>query len=178
MSEWPEVTRDCPCPIFGQRTWCGRSGSVVHCMRVSEPPPGWRVVKRNPDGGVVFGPVDGVPRDRRGTSFREPVRPGREAACERFTRNLTPTLLTSLARQLGVPESPLRDFDVGWNLDRRAYTFSERDAAGRIVGIALRYPDGRKGFVKAGWRGCDKASTFPIVKRIRNLGGSGRRSEG
>jgi len=53
---WREVNRENLCPICGKSDWCGRNGDVIRCMRVADAPSGYRVVKRNSDGGTVFAP--------------------------------------------------------------------------------------------------------------------------
>lgn len=156
MNQWTRVSRAQPCQVCGHEDWCGRSGSMVRCMRVTEPPPGWRVVKRCDDGGVVFEPTDCVlSMDRKYPSHEASQTTGTrwEALSEQFVANLTPSLLTSLAKELGVAECALRELRIGWDPDHNAYTCPERNGAGRVIGIALRYPNGRKGFVKGGRRG-------------------------
>lgn len=52
---WREVDRNSPCAICGKPDWCGRSeDGALRCMRIAEPPAGWRKLKVCPDGGMVF----------------------------------------------------------------------------------------------------------------------------
>ncbi len=154
MSQWKAVCRTEPCEICGYTKWCSRSGDVVRCMKVSEPPPGWRIVKRCRDRGVVFGPLDRNRRPPHSARPKERPRitpPDWAAMYSRFTKNLRPGRLAMLAGQLGVCESSLLDLGVGW--DGHAYTFPMRAAGGAIIGIRRRFPDGRKRAVKGSRNG-------------------------
>ncbi len=155
VNDWKEVTRARTCPICDKPDWCGRSGDVVRCMRVSEPPVQWRVVKRNDDGGTVFAPIDASRANR-------PMgRPGIRAESgdywenlsEQFRKCASPERLAELAKELGVTLQALLALETGWNSKRRVYTVPERDGRGRIIGIGTRAPDGRKRFMKGGKRG-------------------------
>lgn len=101
---------------------------------------------------------------------RKPSRDWLEEA-QRAREGLTPERLRWLAERLHVAPGALADLGVGWvesDTLRRlkaggsdwqdryppgAFTFPERDAAGRVVGLALRTADGRKGAPKGARRG-------------------------
>ena len=59
--------------------------------------------------------------------------------------------LPGLARDLGVTIEALERLCTGWSGD--AWTFPMRDAAGRILGVRLRLPSGRKLAVRGGREG-------------------------
>jgi len=60
---WREVTKNAQCLICGKGGWCGRSDDgAARCTRVSDPPAGWRLVKRNVDDGTVFRRDDELPQ--------------------------------------------------------------------------------------------------------------------
>lgn len=81
-----------------------------------------------------------------------------EAHCEQWSANFkgAPAARSGLAGMLGLPESVFDQFPgIGARLGRSdehpeghpngaCWTFPERDAAGRIVGVALRFKDGTK----------------------------------
>ncbi len=78
---WREVKRNAPCPICGKPDWCSRSDDgATRCMRIGDPPAGWRKLKACPDGGTVFRPADEPRRDvsaRRTASRPATARPAR-----------------------------------------------------------------------------------------------------
>ena len=81
----------------------------------------------------------------------------------RLQQQLTPDSLSALATNLGVTTDALKNLGVGWatrddlirfhasgsgwkdNYPDGAYSFLERDGAGKAVGFSLRASDGRKG---------------------------------
>ena len=72
------------------------------------------------------------------------------AECQAVT---SPEALGRLAADLGLSVESLRRLGVGWSVRHRAWTFPMSDAAGRIVGIRLRLPSGRKLSIKGGKEG-------------------------
>lgn len=152
---WPRVSRDAPCPICGHFDWCsGTEDGAACCNRVDQPPPGWCVVKRCANGSTIFRRIgdraSARPRKRNTAKKSEPrIDWGERAA--RYVRATSEGRLAELAGNLGVTTASLRAIDAGWN--GRAFTFPERNAKGRVVGIATRTPGGRKSFMKDGHRG-------------------------
>jgi len=74
---WREVKQNRPCPICDKPDWCGRSDDgAARCMRIADPPAGWRTVKACPDGGTVFRPSDE-------SSSASPTRQARTTAARR-----------------------------------------------------------------------------------------------
>lgn len=124
-------------------------------------------------GNSSAGPTNGSERD-----------PGQEsnidwnAEADRCTAALSNEQRDDLARELGVSSAALAAVGVGlaesedlrrWQAGGRgwnenypefAYTFPERDAAGQIVGLSIRAPDGRKGFPSGASRGLVLPSTL------------------
>ena len=154
MSRWRRVSQREPCEICGRPDWCGRSGSVVRCMRKSAPPTGWYIVKRCLDGGGVFDLLDTIPRNHRSTWSADRPRLKQldwESLAGQFTRDLRSNVLASFARMFGVRESVLLDLCVGW--DGRALTFPMKDASGAAIGFRRRFLDGRKRAIKGSRNG-------------------------
>lgn len=169
---WRRVTRSAPCPVCGRGDWCAwTADGFLKCERAAEPPSGFRLAKRI-DGGALFAPVG----DDRATHWRNGVKPDRPARdwaadAERFRAALTPARRDELAATLNVLPAALDSIGVGWaSADELramhaggagwgddppdgAYTFSERDGSGRIVGLSLRATDGRKGAPRGSSRG-------------------------
>lgn len=73
--------------------------------------------------------------------------------------------LEFLAAQLGVSSQSLAQLRVGWSFKHGAFTVPEVDGERQIIGVALRWPTGRKGFIRHGMRGL----TVPAI-----LQGDGR----
>lgn len=146
---WRRVSSREPCPICGKPDWCGvaRDGPVAVCMRVSSATP-----TRN--GGWSHRLTDD-PRPVRRHVVRVVVRTGstRHFAqlAARYTQAASDGLVQRLAEQLGTSVKSLQRLQVGW--DGEAWTFPMRGAAGRVVGIRRRFPDGRKLSVKGGHEG-------------------------
>ncbi len=151
---WNTVNRRSPCEICGKDDWCARAeDGVARCMRASDPPPGWSMVKRCDDGGVVCRQsVDGLPPGAETVQHDAPPRDWVHEASD-FSRAITPERLLALAGTLGVLPDSLETISVGWHAPRGCWTFPECDGDGRVIGIALRLSDGSKNFIKHGRRG-------------------------
>lgn len=177
MSEWRQVDAKNPCPICGKPDWCGRSvdGSAVRCMKSSTPVPGWDRGKQCDDGGTVFHRRNRPTGDngREAAANAKPPEPaGLDWAqeVERCAEAINEAQLARLADKLGVRPESLRKLGVGraraddlsrWSVGfggggdypKAAYTFPERDADGRVVGLSCRALNGRKGTPKGAKRG-------------------------
>jgi hypothetical protein len=70
-----------------------------------------------------------------------------------FRRTCNPNRLDRFAAKLGVTVNSLIRLSVGWSEDHDAWTFPMRNADGKVVGIRLRRPDGRKLSVTGGHEG-------------------------
>ena len=155
-NNWHDVSKTSPCAICRKPDRCQRTvDGAIRCFRITDPPPGYRVVKMCSDGTAIFRPSeDGA----RSTGLTRPTPPkpkesvrdwSREST--RFTESLTDDRLKELANELGVDPDALRAIGVGQV--GRAWTFPERCGAGDIIGIATRRNDGTKGFRRSGKRG-------------------------
>jgi hypothetical protein len=172
---WREVKKDRPCIACGKPDWCTATsdGEAVRCMRSSEPPAGWRLVKRPVDGGSIFASgASDRGRQRRTTTHPRPTAAtpaARErhtdfsALATRYTQQLDSDQQAALAGGLGVTPAALRAVGIGWATvdDLRslkasgagwpeaypdgAFAFPARSGDGRIVGFSFRAADGRKG---------------------------------
>lgn len=70
-----------------------------------------------------------------------------------YRSNALPGIVQTLAEQLGVSIESLERLGIGWKIDSHAWSFPERDAEGKIVGISLRGWDGKKFCVGGSKRG-------------------------
>ncbi len=70
-----------------------------------------------------------------------------------FAAAVRPEALDRLAAALGVSAASLRRLSVGWSARHRAWTWPMRSAAGDVLGIRLRRPDGRKLAIRGGKEG-------------------------
>jgi len=155
LDEFARVSRSRPCPICQHVDWCLVSRdneadpSKVICARVESKrrfgQAGWLHVLR--DDGKRW---DGV-RRRKVRLASPKVDESLAALAEQFRGNLTQELLAGLASSLKLSFESLRRFHVGWN--GSAFSFPMFDPEGRVVGIALRRPDGSKYAVKGGHHG-------------------------
>ncbi|NQV26185.1 MAG: hypothetical protein HQ518_17660 [Rhodopirellula sp.] len=58
-----------------------------------------------------------------------------------------------LSKLLTVPPHALKALHIGWHAERQCWTFPERNHLEVVIGIQLRFEDGRKSFLKGGKRG-------------------------
>ena len=72
---------------------------------------------------------------------------------EIYKQNVLPAMLEVLARDLGIKISSLQQLGVGFYPARQAWVFAERDHDGQIIGLQLRYPDGKKLMERGSKRG-------------------------
>ena len=142
---WHRVTKRNPCPVCGKPDWClvSADGSAAICPRVESArqvgDAGWLHILRDRP------PVPELQRTiRTGTLPRSFGKLAAEA--ERSGRKRLP----ELARTLGVSVDSLSRLRVGWSDRHRAWTFPMTDAAGRVTGIRIRFPSGRKLAVRGG----------------------------
>lgn len=133
-SKWVRVSQQNPCPICKKPDNCEVSwdGAFVWCGRVSEGS------NRENAGGQFLHRI-GVPRP----VFQTPPRPvWRQHSdfgdmAKRFARS-GGEARSELAAQLGVSISALEAIGVGWDDRNHLWTFPERDANGKVIGISTR----------------------------------------
>jgi putative DNA primase/helicase len=80
-----------------------------------------------------------------------------------FRQNITPGLIETLARQLGVTNESLEKLNTGFmcgglrednnRISQHAFTFPEMDANGSVIGILRRFWDGKKFMIVGSERG-------------------------
>lgn len=164
---WRRVTRREPCPACGAADWCAWTpdGRWLKCERSTMAPTGMRRVSLK-DGGALFSPLDHDNTSRAPARETQPASAAAldwRAEAERTAAALSDERVASLAGALGVTPGALRAVGVGWassddlrrwlaggagwddDFPDGAFAFPERDGGGRVVGLALRATDGRKG---------------------------------
>ena len=150
------VSRRNPCPICGRPDWCSVSadGHLCICMRISE-----GSVKQSSNGGFVHVLRDDPERrvrQRACTAYVDLAKPkptDMVGLAERCRQAVNHVELRRLAELLGLAVQSLRRLHIGWDVYRGAWTFSMRDHLGRVRGIRLRFPDGRKKAIYGGHEG-------------------------
>jgi len=155
---WQRVSKSRPCPVCHKPDWCLVAGpegdpTAAICARVESR-------KRCGEAGWLhkLRDSDDWRRTRRRTvcmgtkpSARPIVDLGAYARqCHLAT---VPDALRRFGQSLGLSLESLRRLCVGWSARHRAWTFPMSDAAGHIVGIRLRLPNGRKLSIKGGREG-------------------------
>jgi len=148
--KWRRVTREKPCPICGRADWCLVSvdGTAAICPRVESD-------RRVGDAGFLhrlheWRRQPALPRVR---SISLPPGPRVDLAnlAAHYQSTVNPDHLDGLARHLGLSVASLRAMGIGWS--GRAWSFPMVNVAGNILGIRLRFLDGRKLAVKGGNEG-------------------------
>ena len=151
------VRRDKPCPVCGKPDWCLRmpDGTAALCTRAD----GVGAIKQYGEYGWLYivspGLLDNENRPRPGTSMKTRVTADEELDV-RFRSQVESwakqrSKVGELADVLGVTMASLVELTVGW--DGNAWMFPERNAAGLIIGINRRFPNGRKICVDGSRRG-------------------------
>ena len=153
MSAWVRVNKARRCPICGRADWCliARDGTAAICPRTPSE-------KRAGDAGWLHRLRGTTPISRTaGTTAELPVARLSEAELtalvQRFQCDLSVKRLHGLARFLCVTAESLQRLGVGWSWNPQAFAFPMTDAVGRIRGIRLRTPGGRKFAVRGGREG-------------------------
>src|SRR5262245_36158249 len=155
--QWRRVSRAHPCPVCGRPDWCLYAGpagdpEAVICPRVESD-------KRCGEAGWLH-----RLRDKPWKSARRVVRSvSLGGTCTRredlarvtadYQAHVDPGRLHQLALSLGLTTESLLALGIGWFASHRAWTFPMRDACEQVLGIRLRYPDGRKLSVRGGREG-------------------------
>jgi hypothetical protein len=144
-SAWRRVSRAHPCPICGKPGWClvSANGTAAICPRVESP-------RRAGDAGWLHRLADAPTGPRRHVRHVRLTTAGPDLGplAEQCRAALDPGRLHQLAAGLGLTPASLTALGVGWSAARGAYTFPMQDAGGRVVGVRLRGPGGRKWAVR------------------------------
>ena len=157
---WIRVSRDRRCPVCegadncsvsrdGNAAWCGRvdqgstrqndGGQFLHDLRDRKETPTWpRRTDHRPKASTNW--PSSPPKAK-------PLPPPKDWGCiakEAFDINSADTARQELATMLGVDADALRRLGVGWFGVTRGWSFPERDANGKVIGINRRLVDGQK----------------------------------
>lgn len=149
---WQRVSRAHPCRVCGKPDWCliSTDSRSVICARVESArrcgEAGWLHVESGQWIGECQRPVV-FEFEAAATTH------GWDAAVSGFESNLASNRLRELSAHLGVSAESLRRLRVGWSNHNRAFTFPMVNADGRIVGVRLRTPSGRKLAIRGGKQG-------------------------
>lgn len=163
--QWVEVSRERPCLVCGKPNWCTftRDGGTLHCRRGQHlaAPAGYRLSRKQGDDAARFVRDRGVDALAYDPGIYQPAvvkaappsaPPARDWSGLGDEYQATAgDRIGQLAADLGVKSDTLHAIGVGWN--GRAWTIPARDATGVVVGLATRFPDGSKRFVKDGRTG-------------------------
>ena len=154
---WRRVSRREHCPICDRPDWCLVTGSVgaltaAICARIES---------RHAAGkaGWLHKLADyGWQADRRRTvtihsAVPQSPAPDLSLLAARYFAAVEADHLECFAAGLGLSVESLRRLRVGWATDRFAWCFPMTDAGGKVLGIRLRAPDGRKWSVRGGREG-------------------------
>lgn len=168
------------CPACRHKGWCGRrDDGLVLCKRPPTPREvcGLTYKGMAEDGATAMYVEQGREHAKSDHSVRSPAHHRRtsqklpsivlEERFQEFESHFGDDLRTRLADALQMPVSSLSLLRIGWWPERRwwnpetrreegepgCWTFAEHDALGRIIGIGLRWPHGKKGQLEGGRRG-------------------------
>lgn len=153
LDDFTRVSRSRPCPVCERPDWClvsrDEPPSRAICARMESPrrwkEAGWlhrlrdddRAARRRIERIVRLAPPTALP-DLAGLASR-------------YQAAVRPEHVARLAERLGVTVGSLRRLGIGWS--GGAWSFPMSDAAGRVRGIRLRLPGGRKLSVRGGKEG-------------------------
>ena len=143
-SNWQRVSRHKPCPICERPDWCliSADSTAAICARVESQ-------RRAGEAGYLHRLRDDHDfrlRPRIRTISMKPAAPITrfDDLAVQFRRAADPRRLNDLSVQLGLSVDSLDALGIGWSRDHGAWTFPMVDAAGRVLGIRLRRPNGSK----------------------------------
>ena len=160
------VSKRRPCRIYGREDWCGYTGHdddpvAAVCMRVESD-------RATSNGGWLHRLRDDETdwrHQRRVIATKPKAATGEQQAaiaklagdCQAAIGRGAPISdlrrLADLAESLGLSISSLRALGIGWSKAHKAWTFPMQNAKGRITGIRLRHPSGKKLSVRGGKEG-------------------------
>jgi hypothetical protein len=155
--KWRRVRRTRLCPVCNKPDWCLFAGpeadpTAAICARVESP-------KRCGEAGWLHRLRDDSlwRAERRVIRFATTPRPvpprdlGNLAVAHRQAVNRD--RLHALAKSLGLSAEALEALGIGWAAEQHSWSFPMWDAAGCVLGIRLRRPNGFKFSVKGGHEG-------------------------
>lgn len=148
-----------PCPICGHKGWCGLSDEdLILCKRPPSPPETTGYIYKGlaKDGATAMYVEAG--KEHRSVGRLSPISPPPvssktlEEVHETAVASMTSQRRSSLAIELGLPESVLSELAIGWSDTARhhadrditgAYVFPEYNGQGFMVGTSYRFPADR-----------------------------------
>ena len=149
-----------PCPVCGGDHKCTvAADGLILCGRADGPVPGFRHLgpaQKDPQWHCYrFDDIFLLPRNTAHVPPKPAPRTDFDALSREFEANMTAARLTELASRLRLPgcEAHLFAARAGWNPGLGCWTFPERDGEGYVIGLATRYPDGKKLAMADGKRG-------------------------
>lgn len=142
-TKWKRVSRGRPCPVCDRPDWCliAADESAAICARIESDRPAGRN-----GAGWLHKLTDNWERP----AWRPVERPVAKQSinwldlCNQYRRACLLGSLGSLANTLGVSVDSLKRLRVGWNDQRRAFSFPMRDVDGKPCGIRYRSYSGSK----------------------------------
>ena len=155
-----------PCPVCGHKNRCkaNPARNVILCFRETAGlVNGFRRAKYNGECSTYVNADADPPITADPTDW--------ERKAGNYSAALSDARLAALAANLHVAPEALKRIEAGWSKHLHCYTFPERDARGRVIGIATRRPsDGAKRSLRGSKRGLilpaglDKTQTLLIVE--------------
>jgi putative DNA primase/helicase len=164
------VNRGRPCAVCGGNHKCsyGEDGLIL-CGRKSGDVPGFVYLKQA-KGDPQFAQYrreddPALNRNQHPHGYRGPKAAAHKngaapkprtdwgAKAQEYAGQLSPQARARLARDLGLPESALAELPIGCCKQEKCWTFPERDASVRVIGINRRFLDGRKKAMPGSQRG-------------------------
>jgi hypothetical protein len=165
-NHWRRVRRDRPCPICERPDWClvAADGSAAICARTES-------AKRCGEAGWLHPLREHSwrpprPRVRSVPLSRGQVRHDLASLAASYRDCIDSAQLDALARSLGLSVDSLTALGIGWSADHSAWSFPMKDAAGAVLGVRLRRPDGGKFAVRDGREGLFLAAADPAEPRL------------
>lgn len=157
--DWRRVSKAGPCLVCGKVDWCLYAGpddapTAAIGARIESAKPvgsaGWLHRLRDDDWRPVGTirravPMPPQPQDAGRIDF--------EKLAADFCAAVNPVDLQRLAEGLGLTVESLHRLRVGWVAAHRAWSFPMTNAAGQVLGIRLRRPNGSKFAVAGGHDG-------------------------
>lgn len=137
------VSHDRPCPVCEKHDWClvAADGSAAMCARVQE-----GSVKKAGEAGWLHIIDPNVARPAKQQSFPQPARKPLRNWSNQLARYESErgSALDQLSVQLGVSRESLERIHTGYDSFKKWWTFPERDADGKVIGILRRDHSGEK----------------------------------
>jgi hypothetical protein len=154
--DWQRVSRRRPCPVCEKPDWCMFAGdesapSAAICARVEsdkrvgDQGAGWlHVLRRDGPTWPEWKRTVHVAARQVGPEPSAPPAVDFGDLAARALASTDDAQRERFAQALGLSADSLHRLSVGYLKSRRAWTFPMRDASGRVSGIRLRLPSGRK----------------------------------